>query len=93
MCCKKDRGIGLTNVRRRLELFYPGRHKLQVDPDHESYRVSLKNSTVMTIHCAIADDEPIALEILQDYIRLVPELRLIGQCKNSAENAVHPSLA
>jgi DNA-binding LytR/AlgR family response regulator len=39
----------------------------------------------MILHCAIADDEPIALEILQDYIRLVPELRLIGQCKNSAE--------
>jgi two-component system LytT family response regulator len=39
----------------------------------------------MILQCVIADDEPIALEILADYIRLVPEIRLIAKCKNSTE--------
>jgi len=35
-------GIGLQNVRRRLELTYPGRHELLVSEDEKSYRVTLK---------------------------------------------------
>lgn len=35
-------GIGLNNVRRRLELSYPGRHDLQVKDEHSKYRVDLK---------------------------------------------------
>ncbi len=34
-------GIGLTNVRRRLELSYPGKHNLTVTEDAERYRVHL----------------------------------------------------
>lgn len=35
-------GIGLQNVRRRLELLYPGTHELQVQEGETDYRVSLK---------------------------------------------------
>ncbi|HYE55059.1 MAG TPA: histidine kinase [Chitinophagaceae bacterium] len=35
-------GIGLDNVRRRLELLYPGRHKLDIVQDGSTYYVSLE---------------------------------------------------
>lgn len=39
-------GIGLTNLRRRLELFYPGKHLLTINQTPESYEAQL------TIHFA-----------------------------------------
>jgi len=35
-------GIGLRNVQRRLELLYPGRHELTIDPQEDQFRVSLR---------------------------------------------------
>ena len=35
-------GIGLSNVRRRLELCYPGRHELRIGAGGETWEVSLK---------------------------------------------------
>jgi hypothetical protein len=34
-------GIGINNVRRRLELLYPGRHSLELDKEDEVYIVSM----------------------------------------------------
>ncbi|NQV02787.1 MAG: histidine kinase, partial [Bacteroidia bacterium] len=34
-------GIGLENVKRRLELLYPGRHQLVIDEGKEIYTVTL----------------------------------------------------
>ena len=34
-------GIGLTNVKRRLELLYPGRHVLQIQQDENKFKVAL----------------------------------------------------
>jgi two-component system LytT family sensor kinase len=42
----KRTGIGLTNLRRRLELFYPGKHSLTVDQTAFAYEAQL------TIHFA-----------------------------------------
>ncbi len=39
----------------------------------------------MKLNCVITDDEPIAQEILEDYIRLVPGLCLVAKCKNAME--------
>lgn len=38
---EKDGGIGLQNVKRRLELLYPDRHVLQIRDDSRSYKVEL----------------------------------------------------
>ncbi len=35
-------GIGLTNVKRRLELIYPGKHELEIQESTDKYSVSLK---------------------------------------------------
>lgn len=35
-------GIGLANIRRRLQLTYPGRHKLTIAQDGEQYSVNLE---------------------------------------------------
>jgi two-component system, LytTR family, sensor kinase len=38
----KNGGIGLTNVRKRLELLYPQKHELQVLPADREFRIKLK---------------------------------------------------
>ena len=35
-------GIGLANVKRRLELLYPGKHELKIDNDEEEFSVHLQ---------------------------------------------------
>jgi LytS/YehU family sensor histidine kinase len=35
-------GIGLNNVKRRLELLYPGKHELMIDDEESVYKVNLK---------------------------------------------------
>ena len=37
----KEGGIGLANVKRRLELLYPGKHKLEISGDEKTYTVNL----------------------------------------------------
>ena len=37
------------------------------------------------LQCVIADDEPIARQILDSYIKEIPHLKLIASCKNAFE--------
>ncbi len=37
------------------------------------------------IKCIIVDDEPLALDILENYIRRIESLQLVGRCKNGIE--------
>ena len=36
------RGLGLENVKRRLQLIYPGRHELDIQEDEKQYQLQLK---------------------------------------------------
>ncbi len=36
------------------------------------------------IHCIIVDDEPLALDLLEDYIHQVHDLKLVARCQNAA---------
>ncbi|NAS30430.1 hypothetical protein GTQ40_05570 [Flavobacteriaceae bacterium R38] len=38
-----------------------------------------------TLRCLLADDEPIARQILENYIKDIPNLQLIASCKNALE--------
>ena len=38
---KNNKGIGLKNIKRRLELLYPDKHQLQIDQQHHSFEVKL----------------------------------------------------
>ncbi len=42
------------------------------------------------IHCIIVDDEPLALDLLEDYINQVQDLKLIARCNSAA--AAHKAL-
>ncbi|WP_340113012.1 sensor histidine kinase [Maribellus mangrovi] len=37
-----NRGIGVENVKKRLDLIYPGRHKLKIKDESESFKVHLR---------------------------------------------------
>jgi DNA-binding LytR/AlgR family response regulator len=39
----------------------------------------------MKINCVITDDEPIAREIIEDYVKMLPDLTLIASCSNAVE--------
>ncbi|WP_299708888.1 histidine kinase [uncultured Pontibacter sp.] len=65
---QKDRtgGIGLTNVRRRLELLYPDRHKLEIVEDDYTYTVDLTlqlNNTTFAVEARSSKGEAIPAEI------------------------------
>jgi LytS/YehU family sensor histidine kinase len=38
---KMPGGLGLVNIKRRLELIYPGNHKLDIEDKTETYTVNL----------------------------------------------------
>ncbi|GAA4464711.1 LytTR family DNA-binding domain-containing protein [Nemorincola caseinilytica] len=39
----------------------------------------------MNLNCVITDDEPIAQEILEEYVRMIPGLNLVAKCRNAME--------
>ncbi|MEJ8800457.1 sensor histidine kinase [Pontibacter sp. H249] len=55
-------GIGLKNVQKRLQLLYPGQHKLKLLHEHEIFMVSLSlNLEKVTMPVQATEEEPIIL--------------------------------
>jgi hypothetical protein len=48
-------GIGLANVQKRLQILYPGKHKLDISETNEVYKVELKINVQQQTHGAKAD--------------------------------------
>ncbi len=46
-----------------------------------------KNNSVDNIRCVIVDDEPLALDILENYIQRIPGLELAARCGNAIDAA------
>jgi LytS/YehU family sensor histidine kinase len=44
-------GIGLSNVRRRLELLYPDKHRLEIHNDEETFKVNLELRISEDVRC------------------------------------------
>ncbi|PRX54575.1 LytR/AlgR family response regulator transcription factor [Flagellimonas meridianipacifica] len=39
----------------------------------------------MTYSCLIVDDEPLAQELIEEYVSKIPELKVVGKCNNALE--------
>ena len=76
--------IGLSNVRRQLELLYTD-YNLHVQQQPYVFIASLEiNLPAMSnIKCIIVEDEPLAVKVLKDYISQVPFLHLQNSFKDA----------
>ena len=66
-------------------MLYPGKHELIVETGAGTYHVNLKILALMKISCIAVDDEPLALEVIEDYIKKVPFLTLLKVFDNAID--------
>lgn len=56
-----------------------------IHTNHANKLFTLYSKSVVTIRCLIVDDEPLALNLLESYVRRTPFLDLIGRCGSAFE--------
>ena len=81
----KTSGIGLANVKRRLELLHGKDHNLTINKDDRILFSFFTNKIEVMINCIAVDDEPLALKLLEDNISKVSYLKLVAQCSDAFE--------
>ncbi len=74
-------GIGLVNVKRRLELLYENRHTFSINRSDGFFTILLTLQLPLMLRCIAIDDEPLALDLLEDKIRKLPYLELVATCE------------
>ena len=83
---RSSQGIGINSVKHILNLQYEGKYEIQMEHERESFFGNFKTESVMKpIRCAIIDDEPIARQILEDFIGQDDRLLPAGNYKNAKE--------
>jgi CheY-like chemotaxis protein len=85
-----DGGIGLANVRRRLELCYGEESSFLAEVEDGVTtvgfllpRVGVRSSS-MTLKTLIVDDEPIARKVLREELELIADVEVIGEAADGA---------
>ncbi len=94
-------GVGLENVPRRLQLCYGAESRLEFNPAAEGCQVSFaiplaipamlapsdaaRPAEVAALRVLIADDEPIARQVLREHIESIPALEIAGEAATGAE--------
>ena len=80
---RQRKGIGLVNLRRRLSLLYPNKHRLETRKEETEFVAEL----MIEIEdiCVITDDEPMARKGLQSYVERVDFLSLTGVCEDAIQ--------
>ena len=76
-------GLGLENVKRQLELLYPGKHSLKISNEQDSFKVQITIEFMNRCKCIIVEDEPLAQNILKKYIADHPSLELVATCTDA----------
>ena len=94
---RRGAGMGLDNVRRRLEAIAADQGRLAIDRAERSFRVTLTlpaNSrrpderiaqAAATVRAVIVDDEAPARSLVREYLGAHSDIEIVGECANGFE--------
>jgi len=74
----KSGGLGVQNLKRRLELLYPSKYELNVEQQSNVYKNNPKNCNTM-MNCLVVDDEPIGRKGLVEHIKQIDFFKPAGR--------------
>ena len=85
---RKGEGIGLRNIRKRMEIIYNQPDLIKITDRKTCFEVQLvipqKTSSVMSekLQTIIIEDEELARNLLRSYLKDHPDIEIIGECEN-----------
>lgn len=88
----KRKGLGLNNVKRRLNLLYPNSHAITINDKANSFHVNLSIDLLVSTHkkykmikIGIVDDEVLPRKVLEDYCSKINNFELVISKGNPLE--------